>query len=132
VVSANFDFQNGAQAIAPNDTLIPPPQLQDSRVGFVNFWPDAIDGKTRAATYRVTNRQLAGLAPQAGDEIYESLAARALTEIGHANDVPDDFRGHMMRFTPPDASSRARCTRCSIQNYGMRIMPMARFLKTRS
>ncbi|PYK30677.1 MAG: hypothetical protein DME58_08945 [Verrucomicrobia bacterium] len=36
-VSANFDFQNGAQAIAPNDTLIPPPQLQDSRVGFVNF-----------------------------------------------------------------------------------------------
>src|SRR5256714_6090877 len=103
VVSANFDFQNGAQAITPNDTLIRPPQLQDNRVGFVNFWPDAIDGKTRAATYRVTNRQLAGLAPQAGDEIYESLAARALTEIGHANDVPDDFRGHMMRFTPPDA-----------------------------
>src|SRR5213595_3406267 len=103
VVSANFDFQNGAQAITPNDTLIRPPQLQDNRVGFVNFWPDTIDGKTRAATYRVTNRQLAGLAPQAGDEIFESLAARALTEIGHANDVPDDFRGHMMRFTAPDA-----------------------------
>ena len=90
VVSANFDFRNNTdqqgteqlnvQASTPNDTLIPPPQLQDDRVGFVNFWPDAIDGKTRAATYRVTNRQLAGLAPQAGDEIYESLAARALTE----------------------------------------------------
>ena len=52
VVSANFDFQNGAQAITPNDTLIPPPQLQDNRVGFVNFWPDPIDGKTRAATYQ--------------------------------------------------------------------------------
>ena len=114
VVSANFDFQNDskgdqleegrvAQAITPNDTLIPPPQLQDNRVGFVNFWPDAIDGKTRAATYRVTNRQLAGLPPQPGDEIYESLAARALAKIGHANDVPDDFRGHMMRFTAPDA-----------------------------
>jgi len=103
VVSSNFDFQNGVQAITPNETLIPPPQLQDNRVGFVNFWPDAIDGKTRAATYRVTNRQLAGLPPQPGDEIYESLAARALTKIGHANDVPDDFRGHMMRFTPPDA-----------------------------
>jgi adenylate cyclase len=77
--------------------------LQDNRVGFVNFWPDALDGKTRAATYRVTNRQLAGLPPQPGDEIYESLAARALTKTGHANDVPDDFRGHMMRFTPPDA-----------------------------
>ena len=103
VVSSNFDFQNGVQAITPNDTLIPPPQLQDNRVGFVNFWPDAIDDKTRAATYRVTNRQLAGLPPEPGDEIYESLAARALAKIGHANDVPDDFRGHMMRFTGPDA-----------------------------
>ena len=103
VVSSNFDFQNGVQAITPNETLIPPPQLQDNRVGFVNFWPDAIDGKTRAATYHVTNRQLAGLPPEPGDEIYESLAARALAKIGHANDVPDDFRGHMMRFTAPDA-----------------------------
>ena len=59
--------------------------------------------KTRAATYRVTNRQLVGLPPEPGDEIYESLAARALTKIGHANDVPNDFRGHMMRFTAPDA-----------------------------
>ena len=103
VVSANFDFQNGVQAITPNDTLIPPPQLQDNRVGFVNFWPDAIDGKTRAATYRVTNRQLAGLPPESGDEIYESFATRSLAKIGHANDVPDDFRGHMMRFTAPEA-----------------------------
>src|SRR6266403_1665471 len=103
VVSSNFDFQKNVQAITPNDTLIPPPQLQDNRVGFVNFWPDAIDDKTRAATYRVTNRQLAGSPPQPGDQIYDSLAARALAKIGHANDVPDDFRGHMMRFTAPDA-----------------------------
>src|SRR6266576_251676 len=103
VVSSNFDFQNGVQAITPNNTLIPPPQLQDNRVGFVNFWPDAIDDKTRAATYRVTNRQLAGSPPQPGDEIYDSLAARALAKIGHANDVLNDFRGHMMRFTGPDA-----------------------------
>ena len=113
VVSSNFDFrentdQQGAehlnvQFITPNDTLIPPPQFQDNRVGFVNFWPDAIDDKTRAATYRVTNRQLAGSPPEPGDQIYESFATRALTKIGHANDVPDDFRGHMMRFTGPDA-----------------------------
>jgi adenylate cyclase len=113
VVSANFDFrdntdQQGAehlnvQFITPNDTLVPPPQLQDNRVGFVNFWPDPIDDKTRAATYRVTNRQLYGSPPQPGDEIYESFATRALAKIGHANDVPDDFRGHMMRFTPADA-----------------------------
>jgi adenylate cyclase len=103
VVSANFDFQNGVQGITPNATLISPPQFQDNRVGFVNFWPDPIDGKTRAATYRVTDRQLAGLPLEPGDQIYESLAARALAKIGHGNDVPDDFRGHMMRFTAADA-----------------------------
>ena len=103
VVGANFDMENGAQATTPNDALIPPPQLLDDRVGFVNFWPDAIDGKTRAVTYQVTNRQLAGLPPHPSEEVYESLSARALAKIGHGNDVPRDFRGHMIRFTAPDA-----------------------------
>ncbi|HEY4272699.1 MAG TPA: CHASE2 domain-containing protein [Candidatus Udaeobacter sp.] len=103
VVSANFDFEHGAQAVTPNDTLIPPPQLQDDRVGYVNFWPDPIDGETRAVNYSVTNRQLAGLPPEPGDEVYESLSARALQKTGHANDVPRDFRGHMIRFTAADA-----------------------------
>jgi adenylate cyclase len=103
VVSANFDFENGAQGITPNEALIPPPQLQDDRVGYVNFWPDRIDGKTRAVTYSVTNRQLAGLSPAPGQEIYESLATRGLEKIGHANDVPRDFQGHMIRFTRPEA-----------------------------
>jgi adenylate cyclase len=103
VVGANFDMENGAQAVTPNDALIPPPQLLDDRVGFVNFWPDAIDGKVRALAYRVTNRQLAGLPPYPNEEIYESLSARALTKLGHGNDVPRDFRGQMIRFTEPDA-----------------------------
>ena len=103
VVSSNFDFENGAQAITPNNVLIPPPQLQDDRVGFVNFWPDSIDGKTRAATYSVTDRQLVGLPPHPSEEVYESLSARALAKIGKGNDVPRDFRGHMIRFTAPDA-----------------------------
>jgi adenylate cyclase len=102
VVGANFDMQNPnkLQEITPNNTLIPPPQLLDDRVGFVNFWADPIDGKIRAVTYRVTDRQLADLP---SEEIYESLSARALAKIGHANDVPQDFRGHMIRFTSPDA-----------------------------
>jgi adenylate cyclase len=103
VVGANFDMENGAQAVTPNDALIPPPQLLDDRVGFVNFWPDAIDGKVRAVAYRVTNRQLAGLPPYPNEEIYESLSARALTKLGRGNDVPRDFRGQMIRFTEPDA-----------------------------
>jgi len=105
VVGANFDLQNVGkpQAVTPNAVLIAPPQLLDDRVGFVNFWADPIDGKIRAATYRVTDRQLAGLPPDPSEEVYQSLSARALAKIGHANDVPDDFRGHMIRFTSPDA-----------------------------
>src|SRR5438445_726725 len=103
VLGANFDMANSAQAVTPNNTLIPPPQLLDDRVGFVNFWGDPIDGKIRAVTYRVTDRQLAGLPPHPSEEIYESLSARALTKIGHGSDVPNDFRGHMIRFTALDA-----------------------------
>src|SRR5262249_1727029 len=103
VLGANFDMANSAQAVTPNATLIPPPQLQDLRVGFVNFWTDPIDGKIRAVTYRITDRQLAGLQPEPSEEVYESLAARALAKIGNASDVPRDFRGRMIRFTSPDA-----------------------------
>jgi adenylate cyclase len=103
VLGANFDLENGAQATTPNDTLIAPPQLQDDRIGFVNFFPDSIDGKIRAAAYRLTARQLVGLEPHSGDEVYESLSARALSKIGHENDVPRDLRGHMIRFTTPNA-----------------------------
>ena len=109
VISANFDFQSrgesgaGVQSVTPNEVLIPPPQLQDKRVGYVNFWPDAIDGKTRAVNYTVSDGQLAGLTPAPDDQVYESFSARALEKIGHANDVPRDFHGHMMRFTAPDA-----------------------------
>jgi adenylate cyclase len=103
VLGANFDMENAAQAVTPNDALIPAPQLLDNRVGFVNFWPDPIDGKIRAATYRVTDRQLAGLPPHPSEEIFESLSARALVKIGRADDIPNDFRGHMIRFTALDA-----------------------------
>jgi len=104
VLGANFEFsENQRQEITPNETLIPSPQLLDDRVGFVNFWPDPIDGKVRALTYQVTDRQLMGFPPQPNEEVYESLSARALEKIGHGNDVPRDFRSHMIRFTEPDA-----------------------------
>ncbi len=103
VMAANFDIQNAAQAVTPNDALIPPPQLQDDRVGFANFWADPSDGKVRTVLYHVTNRQLAGLPPHPSQEIYDSLSARGLTKIGHASDVPQDFDGHMVRFSAVDA-----------------------------
>jgi adenylate cyclase len=105
VLAANIDMQNATkpQVVTPNAMLIPPPQIEDDRVGFVNFWPDPIDEKIRAVTYRVTDRQLAGLPPHPSEEIYESLSTRALTKIGHGSDVPNDFHGHMIRFTALDA-----------------------------
>ena len=109
VLGANFDMENGVvQATTPNSALIPPPQLLDDRVGFVNFWPDVIDGRVRAVSYRVTNLELAGLPPHPGAEVYESLSARALTKIGHGNDVPRDFHGYMIRFTAPEAFEQHR------------------------
>jgi adenylate cyclase len=105
VLGANFDLGNAdkRQDVTPNDTLVPPPQLLDDRVGFVNFWADPLDGTVRAVAYRVTDRQLAGLPSHPTEEIYESLSARALTKIGHGSDVPKDFRGHMIRFTALEA-----------------------------
>jgi adenylate cyclase len=103
VLGANFDVQNVAQTVTPNDVLIPPPQMQDDRVGFVNFWADPIDEKIRAVNYRVTNRQLMNLPPHPSEEVYESLSARALEKIGRGSDVPRGFRGRMIRFTEPDA-----------------------------
>jgi adenylate cyclase len=103
VLGANFDMENAAQAVTPNDALIPSPQLLDDRVGFANFWPDPMDGKVRAVAYRLTDRQLAGLPPHSSEQVYESLSARAITKMGHGSAVPNDFRGHMIRFAAPDA-----------------------------
>src|SRR6266850_7102383 len=73
VVGANFDMQRADKPlITPNNTLIPPPQLLDDRVGFVNFWADPIYVKIRAVSYSVTDRQLFDLPPDPSEEIYES------------------------------------------------------------
>ena len=105
VLGANVDMQNATkpQVVTPNAILIPPPQIEDDRVGFVNFWPDPIDEKIRAVAYRVTDWELSGLPPHPGEEIFESLSARGLSKIGRGDDVPHDFGGHMIRFTDPDA-----------------------------
>jgi adenylate cyclase len=105
VLGANIDMQNPdmRQVVTPNDALIPSPQMRDGRVGFVNFWADPIDEKIRAVNYRLTDCQIMDLPPHQGEEVYESFSARGLEKIGHGNDVPRDFRGHMIRFTEPDA-----------------------------
>lgn len=102
VVGANIDAANANQIIVPNAVVIPPPALADDRVGFVNFWPDSLDGKVRAAYFTTSERQLAGQKPFPGEEVFESFSARALTKLGHAADVPRDQRGHQFRFSESD------------------------------
>jgi adenylate cyclase len=99
VVGANVDTSNNQQIVWPNESLIPPPPAADPRVGLVNYWPDPNDGKVRAALFTISDRQLAGLAPFAGAEVFASFDARGLEQLGHAADVPRDQRAHMLRFS---------------------------------
>ena len=99
VLGANIDVAKANQIITPNEQLIPPPAMSDGRVGYVNYWSDPIDGKVRAANFTTSDRQLAGQAPFAGEEAFESLASRALEKLGHGEDVPRDQRPHFIRFS---------------------------------
>jgi adenylate cyclase len=103
VVAMNIDTQNNTQIVLPNAQLIPPPAQTDDRVGFVNYWNDEIDGKLRAARFFTSERQLAGVTPVPGDEIYTSLPSRVLTKVGHSADIPQDQRDHLFRFSSNDA-----------------------------
>jgi len=103
VLGANFDAANAMQAIVPNDALIPPPQMRDPRVGYVNFFPDALDQRVHALPYTMTDRQLAGLPPHPSEEVFHSLAARGLEQLGRGSDVPQDHAAHMIRFSQNDA-----------------------------
>ncbi len=103
VIGSNFDAAQGNQLVLPNTTLIPAPQAQDDRVGFVNFWTDPSDGKVRAVVFKISERQLVGQSPFPDDEVFNSLSARALTKLGYANSVRGDLRSHAIRFCPTDA-----------------------------
>ncbi len=103
VLAANFDAANAMQAIVPNEVLIPPPQLADQRVGYVNFFPDLLDQRTRSIHYSLTERQLAGQPPRPDEEVFYALSARALLQIGRGADVPRDHRARLIRFSANDA-----------------------------
>ena len=103
VIGMNIDMLSNKQIVLPNTQLIPPPAQTDDRVGFVNYWNDEIDGKLRAARFFTSERQLAGVAPAPGDEIYASMPSRALTKLGRSADIPKDQRDHLFRFSSNDA-----------------------------
>jgi len=70
----------------------------DSRVGYVNFWPDAEDQIVRRALYRTTSEELARLPrDDAAPELF-SLSARILEESGHAAQIPNQHEQTLFRF----------------------------------
>jgi adenylate cyclase len=103
VLGMNIDTQNNTQIVLPNAQLVSPPAQTDDRVGFVNYWNDEVDGKLRTARFFTSLSQLADVAPTSGDEIYASLATRALTKLGRAADIPRDQHDHFFRFSANDA-----------------------------
>ena len=104
VIGANFQQSEFADhLILPDDALIPAPQAQDDRVGFINFWPDLTDGKVRAAAFQIRLSQLARQDPLPGEEEFTSFSARGLEKLGYGKDVPRDFKPRTIRFCPPDA-----------------------------
>ncbi len=103
VLGANFDIANAMQTIVPNENLIPAPQMADRRVGYVNYFPDPIDQQVHALPYTMTDRQLAGLPPHPSEEVFHSVAARGLEQIGRQADVPRNHAAHMIRFSPDEA-----------------------------
>jgi serine/threonine protein kinase len=103
VIASNIDLEKGNELVLPNADLIPPPAQYDDRVGFVNFWPDEQDGKSRAARFFTSDRQLAGQKPSPTDLPWASLIARAMEKLGRSNDVPHDLKDHLIRFSANDA-----------------------------
>ncbi len=85
---------------APSDSLISPALVTDPRVGFVNFWPD-VDGVVRAARYRLSREQLAGLPADTGSPPIFSLTARLLQKMGREEAVPASYDALNFRFAGP-------------------------------
>jgi adenylate cyclase len=103
VIGANIDVAKLKQVVVPNPDLIPPPQMQDQRVGFVNFFPDYLDQETRSIYFMLTERQLAGIPPNPSEEVFHSLSARGLQQLGRGADIPRNHEAHMIRFSADDA-----------------------------
>ena len=109
VIGANFDLSQVREQggmivnVPPADELIPPPQMEDDRVGCVIFFPDPLDNRIRSVCYRFTDQQLLGNDPLPDEKPYEALSTRALRKLGHANDIPNDLEGHLLRFGEANA-----------------------------
>jgi len=109
VIGANFDLSQMRQLgnitvnVPPVESLIPPPQMYDDRVGCVIIFPDPLDNRIRSVCYRFTDQELLGNQPLPDEVPYEALSTRGLRKLGNAADIPNDLEGHLVRFGASDA-----------------------------
>jgi adenylate cyclase len=103
VLGVNFDAEFGMKFALPNTDLMPPPQLQDDRCGYVIYFADPLDRKVRSIFYTTSDRLLAGLPLHPSQEVYHALASRVLQKLGHGGDVIPDFKPHQFRFSEDGA-----------------------------
>ncbi len=83
----------------PSDSILPPENAEQPRIGFVNFWPD-LDGVVRTVRYRETLEAIAAL-PDAADSVaYPSLSAAMMEALGEK--LPDYAERGMFRFQVAD------------------------------
>jgi len=97
VIAGNFDDQHNFELVLPSKTLIPAPQEDDDRVGFINYWRD-LDGEVRRARFHISDRWLADQPEYQGEKIYTSFVARAAAKLGRVDAVPSDINAHAIRF----------------------------------
>ena len=90
----------------PSASLIVPTSPLDDRIAYVNFWPDQ-DEVVRRANYRVTASEVYGDLPYPGEEVIDSLAARALKKSGHGDSVPQTSSPYRIRFAGRGATFKA-------------------------
>jgi adenylate cyclase len=108
-LAANFDFSQVSeiggvvQTVVPHPLFIPPPQMQDDRVGYVTFFADRLDQKIRGVRYTITDMQLRIRPPQPYEVPYEALSTRSLEKLGRGQDVPRDLEAHLIRFSALEA-----------------------------
>jgi len=83
------------QLSPPPRTIIP--EAADPRVGFVNMFPD-VDGVVRHFQLRTTLTEMAGIAPNPGDPVFDSLAVRILNQAGLGSLAPPSHGQYRIRY----------------------------------
>lgn len=110
IAVAETDRGTPAQFTPPTSSLIPDwpsqPAALDSRVGFVNIWPDH-DDVFRRARFRVTNHELGDVVNTAPDAVVPSFDARILEKLGAAEKIPAPGTRPRIRFTGPPGTWQA-------------------------